>query len=607
MLKKTLLIGLLVGMFVNLFAQDDYQLAMQYYKNQEFEKSSVLFEKLYKKRGTKFYFDYYLNCLIELEDYETAEKKVKKNIKKNNFDLTFKVDLGYIYSKQGQDDKAQKEYKYVIKNLNPDKNKIVSVANSFINKKEYEWAEKVYNEGKKIIFDKFYLELANLYLIQRKNSKMIDEYLNLVGENGRFVEMVKKRFLWSINNDSNNEFYILLKTKILGKIQISKNTTFNEMLIWLYTQKKDFYNAYIQARALDKRNNEIGVRVYNIAELAYENKDYKTANEAYTYVVNKGKDRSYYYKAKFGLLNVLYIQVINNEITTDTEFQNLENQYLSTVNDLGVNAKTIEIIIDLAHLQAFYLGKSDDAIDLLTEAIELQGISDNMKGICQIELGDILLMTENSWDAILTYAKAEELNKHNDIGDEAKLKKAQVYYFIGNFNWALAQLDILKGSTSKLIANNAFELANIISDNLGEDSLQTPLEMYAKADLLFFQHNYKQANIVLDSIISQFNYNSINDEVYFMKYKIALQSKNYDEAVNNLQNIIDNFAFDILADKSVFKLAQLYDYQFKNTQKAMEYYEKLLFDYTGSIFVVRARERFRELNGDYQKMRDLEE
>lgn len=593
-------------MFVNIFAQDDYQLAMQYYKNQEFEKASVLFEKLHKKQGTKFYFDYYLNCLIELEDFEQAEKKVKKQIKKNKSDLTFNVDLGYVYSKQGQDDKAKKEYKYVIKNLSPEKNKIVSIANSFITKKEYEWAEKVYNEGRKITFEKFYLELANLYSIQRKDDLMIDEFLNLIGGNNRHVEMVRKRLLWSINHDTNNDFFNLLRSKLLAKIQLTRQTVYNEMLIWLYIQKKDFYNAYIQAKALDRRNNEIGVRVYNIAELAFENNDYTTANEAYTYVVNKGKDRSYYYKAKFGLLDVLYIQVVNNEITSDKEFQNLENQYLSTVTELGINKTTIEIIIDLAHLQAFYLGKSDEAIDLLTEAIELKGIEDKMKGICQIELGDILLMTGNSWDAILTYAKAEENNKHNDIGDEAKLKKAQVYYFIGNFKWALAQLDILKGSTSKLIANNAFELANIISDNLGDDSLYTPLEMYAEADLQFFQHNYEEANIILDSIIFKFDYHSINDEVYFMKYKIALKSKDYQEAENNLQKIIENHAWDILADKSVFLLAELHDYQLNNPEKAMEFYEKLLFDYTGSIFVVRARERLRELNGDYERMREQE-
>ncbi len=600
-MKKILLIIFVVSFATSIFAQDDYQLALQYYKNEEFEKASVLFEKLYKKRGTKFYFDYYLNCLIELEDFDLAEKKIKKQIKKHKSDLTFNVDLGFIYKKQGFEDKAEKEFKHVLKNLISDKNQIIRVANSFTNKKEYDWAEKVYYEGRRISSEKFHLELANLFSIQRKSAEMIDQFLNLISSNYGQTGMVKKRFLWFLNHDTNDEFFNLLKSKLLAKIQLTRNDLFNEMLIWLFTQKNDFYNAYIQAKALDRRNNEIGVRVFTIAELAFENNDYSTANEAFTYVVNKGKSKPYYYKANFGLLDVLYLQVTNNEINTEPELKKVEERYLSLVNELGINSKTIVLIVDLAHLQAFYLNNTDDAIDLLNEAIELQGINNKSKGVCQIELGDILLLEDNSWDAILTYAKAEEINKHNDVGDEAKLKKAKVYYFIGNFTWAQSQLDILKGSTSKLIANDAFELANIIKDNLGEDSVYTALETYASADLLFFQHKFEEANTLIDTLLKNYSFHSIADEAYFLKYKIALSNTNYEEAVANLQIIVKNYPWDILADKSVFYTAELYDYKLNDKEKAIEYYKMLLFDYTGSIYVVRARERFRTLNGDFDE------
>lgn len=598
-MKKSILIILLTFFSVIAYAQDDYQLALEYYRNDEYEKASVLFEKLYQKRDVKFYFDYYLECLVKMEDFKTAEKKIKKYQKKNKDELTFGVDLGYIYAKQDQREQAEKEFKKVIKDLPSDKTKIVVVANSFISKKEYDWAEKTYIEGKKLTNLDFYQELARLYAIQRKNDLMIDAYLNFLEGNRRNLTTVKSQFQWQLDNDANNEFYILLKGKLLGKIQATRNDVFNELLIWLYSQKKDFANAIIQAKALDRRNNEIGVRVYNIAKLAQENEDYNTANEGFTYVVNKGSKQPYYHKAKSGLLEVMYLQIENNDLTAEDEIKNVEKQYLETINELGINSNTIELIIDLAQLQAFYLNKTTEAQDLLNEALSINGLTNEMKGKCQIKLADIMLLNDNSWDAILTYAKAEDANKHNEIGDEAKLKKAKVYYFIGNFSWSQSQLDVLKGSTSKLIANDAFELANIINDNIGDDSLYTPLELYSQADFMFFQHKFNEANKLLDTILNKFAYHSMADEAYFLKYKISMQSKSYENAKENLLGIIENHPRDILADRAVFLLAQLYENKLNDTEKAKEFYKMLLLDYTGSIYVVRARLRFRTLNGDF--------
>ena len=65
------------------------------------------------------------------------------------------------------------------------------------------------------------------------------------------------------------------------------------------------------------------------------------------------------------------------------------------------------------------------------------------------------------------------------------------------------QLDILKAATSKLIANDAMELSLLISDNIEEDSLTTPLQMYARADLLEFRNLDNDALAVLDSVIAE--------------------------------------------------------------------------------------------------------
>lgn len=600
LIKKIISTSLLLIVFTSvMFSQNDYQLAIEYYKSEDYEKASVIFEKLYESAGAKFYFDYYLKCLIEMEDYETAEKKVKKQIKKNGTDISYYVDLGYIYSAQGNEKEALEKYQYAVDNVGSDKTTIILVANSFLTKKLYEWSEKVYLKARENTGNSYYSELANLYAAQMKREEMIVAYLSYIKETPSQISSVKTIFEYYLNHDINDEFSELLRTNILLKIQEKPNDTLTELLIWFYTQKQDYYSAYIQAKALDIKNSEIGVRVYNIAELSAENSDYSTAYEAYEYVVNKGRNYSYYNKSRFGILTVLYQQVINNEITTNEQITNLETQYQTTIEEIGFNTSSIDIIMDLAHLQAFYLKKPDDAIVLLEEAIEIKGLTSQQKGLCQIELGDILLLTNDVWTATLTYAKAENENIGNDTGDMAKFKKAKVYYYTGNFLWAQSQLDVLKASTSKLIANDAFELAKMIKEAITEDSSGVAIEIYSRADLLFSQNKNDEAILTLDTLISKFSYNTILDDAYFLKYEIYLSLNNYEKAAENLETITASFMWENLADKSLYLLADMYENQFDDKEKAMELYKKLMTNYQGSLYIVQARERFRELRGDF--------
>ena len=46
-------------------------------------------------------------------------------------------------------------------------------------------------------------------------------------------------------------------------------------------------------------------------------------------------------------------------------------------------------------------------------------------------------------------------------------------------------------------------------------------------------------------------------------------------------------------------LAELNENQLNNPEEAKVLYQKLLIEYPGSLFVVEARKRFRELRGDF--------
>jgi len=594
------------------FSQEanEYQLAYNYFNNKEFEKAAEVFESLHKKTGSKTYFTYYIECLVELNELEKAEKAIKQLMGRKNTDLSLNVLLGRIYRAQDLGEKADNEYEKVLKELKPDRNEIVSIANQFIRQREYDWGEKIYLKARTITGLPLNFEMANLYANARKNNEMIQEYLNVLEIEPNQIETVQAVMQSYIGNDVNEEFYELLRTGLLRRIQKTNLAIHNDMLIWLFLQKKEFAGALTQAIALDKRNQENGQRVVQLAELAKQSEDYATAYSAYEYVAQKGRFQPFYFQARYGLTNILYLKVINRQITTSEQIEKLEKEYLLTIEEFGLSSTTINLIRDLAHLEAFFLNKTEDAISLINQAIAIQNITEQQRGICLIELGDIQLLTGDVWSATLTYARAENNNKANETGDEAKFKKARVAFYTGNFKWAHSQLDVLKASTSKLIANDAMELSLLIKGNLNypqeQDStfnneqiatIEAPLKIYARADLLINQHKDLDALQTLDTLMERYPAHSLVDESYFLKAKTYENRNEFQLAAEHYEKIVSNYSYDILADKAMFRLANIYQNKLSQPEKAMDLYRQLIEDYPGSIFVTEARKRFRELRG----------
>ena len=81
-------------------------------------------------------------------------------------------------------------------------------------------------------------------------------------------------------------------------------------------------------------------------------------------------------------------------------------------------------------------------------------------------------------------------------------------------------------------------------------------------------------------------------------YKIAYKQQKWQDAANFLEAILSKYPTDILGDDATFYLAELYDYKLNDKAKAMQYYQDLFVKYPGSLFVVDARKRYRQLRGD---------
>jgi hypothetical protein len=336
-----------------------------------------------------------------------------------------------------------------------------------------------------------------------------------------------------------------------------------------------------------------------VANLSLSNQDYVVASEAFSLLVKKGPSNHYYTESLTGALKSRFLKITRGYDYNENELLTLKQEYENTLNELGKSSRTIILMKDLAHLEAFYLDELDEAIGLLEEALEIGGVPEMTKAQIKLELGDIYLFTGEVWEASLLYSQVEKVFKSEPTGHEAKLRNARLSYYIGEFGWAKAQLDVLKAATSKLIANDAMELSLLINDNMDPDSSYTTLAYYARADLLRYRGQDSLALITLDSIKMLGLFHPLDDEVLYSKAGIFIKQKKYPEADSALATIVRDYKFDILADNALFKRAELQAEVLDNNALAMELYQQLMLDFPGSLFATEARKRYRQLRGDF--------
>lgn len=573
------------------------QLAYEYKKNGEFDKAAEIFKDLYEQEGLKYLNDY-TECLDQVNDIKMLEKIYKKQIKKNPENLALIVKLGDIYKRANNQEKSKKEFEKALNMLKGNPYQAQELARQFVVKKEYDYAILTYQKAREFNPDYPYsFEIAEVYNAKGDFDKMIDEYISAIDFNPQYMPQVQAMLQSVLGDDVDSPKFQMLRTKLLKNIQQNPDkTSYAEMLVWLFVQQKDFDQALVQAKSIDKRKKEDGSRIMSLASIALANYDYETAKNAYDYLISKGKDSYYYILAKMELVNVLDRQITSGRYKHE-DLITLENNYNSTLAELGKSAGTLSLIKGLALLEARYLDKLEQSEKLLTEALELPSLTQSAQAEIKLQLADVMVMEGEMWEPVLLYGQVDKAFKEDPLGHEAKFRNAKLSFYKGEFEWAQGQLDVLKGSTSKLIANDALYLSLLILDNT-TDSIYEPLFYFAKADLLIFQHKNELAFKTLDSITTLFPGHSLSDDILYKKGEIELAGQQYAKAVEYFAKVAEDYKTDILGDDATYKVAYINEVFLNDKQKAMDTYQKLLEDFPGSIYGVDARKRFRLLRGD---------
>lgn len=587
---------------VNNQRQLDEKLAREFYYKKDYEKARDIYKSLYDNFGNVGYFNQYADCLILTGDYEAAEKAYKAFLKKNPKNWKSHVDLAYIYQQQGENDKAAKYLNKVLKDVPENKNSIIEVSNLLRTRSFNDFAILLFNKGAKNsnINYNFYLEKAYTYNSMLDFENATECYLLYLKENPDQYENVKSRLRVMMMYDINGNVNDVIRMALLRKTQEEPdNEEYSSLLMWYSLQQQDYEMALTLLKALDKRGKgDFENDIVNIAQIAYDNRQYDISIDAYNYILKKHKEGVYYVDATIGLIEAEYAQTIANGSHDKGFYEKLSGRIDNALAEMGYSKETISLITIQAEIMAFELGQFEEAKALLNNALEVN-LSPRDKAVLKMKLADIYLFTDEVWEATLLYSQIEKALKNEPIAHEARFKNAQLRYFIGEFEWANAALKVLTAATSKLVANDAMTLSLTISDNLEYDTIG--LQRIAKADYYIYQHRYVLANQMLDSVVA-YNPNEVSlPSAFYRKAKIAMHEGDYELADSLYKRVYEGYADSYIADEALIEDALLLENQLNRQEEAMERYSKLLDYYTASVYVAQARKNYRRLRDELHK------
>jgi len=592
---------LLMGMGQPLRAQSlqpaEIQIGVQHFQKQEWEACLRVLEPfLTHPEWYSTAYAYSYACLLQGKAWEEAEKLAYRTGRRWKGSVHYEVDRGHAMRLRGRTEEAVRLFEGLVNQCSGEPNQVMILAGAFRVRAENELAEKTYQRGRVMAGNPaaFAMELADLAYGSGQKAAMIEHYLDYLRSQPEALETVQYSLQQKLEADEMDG----LRTALIRRLrQVPDEWIWGELLVWYLVQQKDFAEAFPHARALDLRLREKGRRVLNLARVAIENEDWKACLPMLDYVGEQAAGTLMGLEAQTEKLRVC-AQLLRAEPQSQRDSMTvLAQAYQALLGQPQPSANRLRIASGYAELLAFDLGRNEEAMDLLEQIIQ-QGGESQALGEVKLLLGDLYLLDEIYWEAALVYGQVERDFPNQPLGHQAKFRNARLSFFEHEFAWSLAQFDVLKGSTTTRMANDAMAWSINIHDHYDLDTSTLPLQGLALLDRLVFRREYERALAISDSLLDTLRGHALGDDLYMRRASLLERLGRYAEADTAYGSVLANFGDEVWADDACLRRGGLWETHLGDAQRARDLYEKLMLKYPDSAFVPEARKRIRKIRGD---------
>lgn len=572
------------------FAQNE-QLALMYFNKGEFEKALLAYQELYKTQPSNNNFMLkVVECHQQLNQLGKSNDVLQDYFKKFKLPLMY-VEIGYNYKLQQNETLQLQFYEQALDQIKKQYTNVYQVAQAFEKKVELAYALRAYQTALQIEpAGRFNYQMAMLHGQMGNMGLMIDKFLEEAYQFPESQPMIQNQLTRFMDDEMESDFNALLRKNLIIKTQKSQDIFWNQFLSWYYVQTRQYDKAFVQEKAIFKRNPEAFYNLVDLAEIAANEND-PSAEAIFQFILQNTTDAELLVSCHHFLLK------LKMEQNQTQEYPKIQQQFQELFNQFGQNERTLPLMLLQANFEAFAMQNTKKAKEILEKSLTFR-LNIKQQSEVKMNLADILLLEEKFSMALLQYAQIEESMKGDVLGQEANLKMAKTSFYQQDFEWAMQQFKVLKSAHSQLIANDALEMFLLLSDNDPADSLQLALKQFAKADFLSFQNKHAQSILAFQQILEDFTEDEVLDDVHYRLGTIFIEKKKYQEAITHFEVILQKFPESVYRDEANYFLGEIYYKELQNPVKAQSYYEQVIMQHPDSIYLVDAQKRFRAIRGD---------
>lgn len=578
-----------------------YKLARGYEESGDFKSASRVYKELYDlDPRANVYYDGVYRTYVALGAFAELLPIVEDRVRRTPNDLTVRTQHGETLHRIGRREEAVRAWEGAIELAPTDEYTFRIVAQSQIDNQLFDLAVGTYTRGRSELRDPaaFAEDLAQILGILGRYEEATHEYLRLLErDQGRLNFVMGGLGMFTSTPDGADVAIKVVREHYRIR---SEYLPYLELLSWLYTERGDYDGAFEMAKEVDRVRNGRGSPIYGFADRALREGRYDAAMKALEYF------QSTYPKSNplWGSALLAYTRALEGRYhslagRSKDDAEKLIERYRTIAEENKGTTSAPEALLQAARLQAEDLDDPEEAIATINELRSLYPKFPSLPE-ASLLLGDLYLRTGDVARARELYdAGAERLQPGSDgerYRDLSALRSAELLFYTGNFKEALTRFNRLSENSASEVANDALGYLFLLQENV--DKNDSALMRYAQGSLFLQQRNWKRGIEEMEKAVALGRGGTLSDEALLGKAHAEESLGEMEGAVKTLLDLVEKYPQGTVADRALFRAAEIIDTGIGDRTRAMELYTRLLTEYATSSYVDRARTRIRALRGD---------
>jgi len=471
---------------------------------------------------------------------------------------------------------------------------------------------RMVEKGKKEFNSNFLsIELGNYYQKRKQFKNAIEEYvLSLFSNPGNSSSVSRRILIMGDDIDSKN----VIEIKLL-EMSNSNPVLILPILSDHYFKHREFKKSFDALLELSEIEDFNAKKWLSFSNNLRKEKAYSLAVKSYQYALKKDLKAYQYGEGLLGLAKTFEDQIFpiekndiipfffNDNIFFEDAFQlytNISSEnlayslsiYDSVLTSIPESAIACEAEFRLAEIQYRVMEDFDKALNLYKSSLS-KCRSKTLKKQNILRIADVHLAKGDFISSIKFLDSSYNTHKIPEIEN----KLIEMYLFSGSPDTALTMIDNAFKTimpTNKYF-NDLMELRDFINyyyvkiDAEGKEVFKN----YLRAESLLKQRKIFEANQLLEYI--QNNNNKIISPLISLRRSIILiRLRKYDDALSQLNTLNGS----IYSDRGIIMSGQIYEQFFNDPSKALEYYMRIINDYSNSIFSEPIRYHLRKIKNN---------